>query len=110
MKGKFDSNPTRPGVAFHTRGFGREEAEALALELLGHLAADEARLLRFLEASGLDPASLRRAAAEPGFLAGVLDHVMGDEALVLESAEALGRPPEAIGRAWALLCAPPEPD
>jgi Protein of unknown function (DUF3572) len=86
----------------------RDEAEALALAALEFLSGDGERIGRFLALSGLDPGNLRKAAAERGFLSGVLDHVAGDEALLLAFAEAARVPPERIGEARHLLA--PEAD
>jgi chromosome segregation ATPase len=88
--------------------FTREDAEALALAALDFLGRDDERIGRFLALSGLDPGSLRKAAAEPGFLPGVLDHVAGDEALLLAFAEAAEIAPERVGDARRLLS--PEAD
>jgi hypothetical protein len=86
----------------------RLDAEALALSALEFLASDGERIGRFLALSGLDPGSLRKAAAEPGFLPGVLDHLAGDEALLLAFAEEAGIAPERIQEARHLLV--PEAD
>ena len=80
-----------------------EEAEALGIQVLGRLAADDERLGRFLEETGLLPGEIRRAAAEPGFLVALLDHVLGDEALLVALAEELGRPPESFAAARQAL-------
>ncbi len=84
-----------------------EWAEGLAAEGLGFLASDIERLEPFLSLTGLDPRNLRKAAAAPGFLAGVLDHIAGDERLLLAFASASGHPPGDIARAHALLAGPP---
>ena len=84
----------------------RDQAEALAAEGLGFLASDMERLEPFLSLTGLDPRNLRKAAAEPGFLAGVLDHIAGNERLLLVFAAESGRRPEDIARAHALLAGP----
>jgi hypothetical protein len=81
----------------------REDAEALALAALDFLAQDDERIGRFLSLSGLDPVTLRKAAAEPGFLPGVLDHLANDEALLLAFAEAAAIGPEQVGEAHHLL-------
>jgi hypothetical protein len=88
---------------------GTESDDRIAVEVLGWLAADGERLQPFMAATGLTPDNLRASAADPGFLAGILDHVMGDEALLLACAEALGLSPERIAAAWRRL-GPPEPD
>jgi hypothetical protein len=86
----------------------REEAEALALAALEFLSGEGDRIGRFLALSGLDPGNLRKAAAEPGFLPGVLDYVAADEALLVEFAEATGIAPARVGEARCLLA--PEAD
>jgi hypothetical protein len=80
-----------------------QSAETLAVEALGFLAADPERLERFLSLSGLDVAHLRRAAAQEGFLAGVMAHLAADEALLLEFAAASRRRPEEIAAACQAL-------
>ena len=55
----------------------------LAIEALAFLAGDETRLERFLAVTGLGPHNLRRAAADPGFLASVLDYLAGDARLLV---------------------------
>jgi hypothetical protein len=84
----------------------REAAENVAIQVLGYLAADPERLERFLALSGLDIASIRSAAANPGFLAGVLDHIAGDESLMIACAADLGLPPADLERARATLSGP----
>jgi hypothetical protein len=76
-----------------------EEAEAMAIEALGFLAGDSELLSRFLALSGLDVGSLRAAAAQPGFLAGVLAFIAGHEKTLLAFATASGKSPEAVGAA-----------
>ncbi|GGK53436.1 DUF3572 domain-containing protein [Salinarimonas ramus] len=81
-------------------------AEEIAVAALGLIAADEERLARFLALTGLDPAGLREAAGEPGFLAAILDHVVAEEELLLAVAEASDESPEAVARAQMLLSPP----
>jgi hypothetical protein len=80
-----------------------EDAERIALDALVWIVGDEGRVSRFLDATGLDPGSIRQAAGDPGFLAGVLDHLVADEEALLACAESLDLPPEAITGAWAAL-------
>ncbi len=56
-----------------------------------------------LAISGLGPQQLRPAAAEPGFLAGVLDYVSADESLLLGFADHAGIDPADVLRAQAAL-------
>jgi len=80
-----------------------DEAERLAVAALTFVAEDAETLGRFLSATGLGPETLRAAAAEPGFLAAVLEFVMGDEALLLVFAERRRVRPTLIAAArWTL--------
>ena len=85
----------------------KEAAEAMAIAALGFLAEEPERLRRFLALTGLGPHNLRRAAAQPGFAAAVLDHLLGDERAVLAFAEHAGLAPEAVAQARAALGGPP---
>jgi len=51
----------------------REVAEIVAVQALGFIAGDPERLGLFLAESGIGPETLRTAAANPQFLASVLD-------------------------------------
>ena len=84
-------------------GQPREAAEALAIQALNFLATEPARLSRFLALSGLEPAAIRAAAAESGFLAGVLAHLGEDEALLVAFAAEAGVTPADVDRARRLL-------
>src|SRR5262249_23196578 len=71
-------------------------AQALAVAALSFIAAEPERLARFLAVTGLTPQSIRAAAMEPDFLAGVLDHVTGDERLLLAFAAESERDPDEV--------------
>ena len=64
-----------------------EEAKTIAIAALGFIAGDGERLGRFLALTGLGPSNLRQAAADPAFLAGVLDHLLADQSLLMVFAE-----------------------
>ncbi|MDB5532512.1 MAG: hypothetical protein JWO28_827 [Hyphomicrobiales bacterium] len=81
----------------------REAAEALAIEALSFLASDPERLERFLSLSGLDPATIRLAASDPGFLAAVLEYFTSDESLLLAFSANTGRDPADVGKALRVL-------
>ncbi len=83
------------------------DAGMVAVQALAFLAADEDRLGRFLALTGIEPAEIRAAAREPGFLAAVLEHVAGDEALLLAFAANAGLAPESVTAAQAALAGPP---
>jgi hypothetical protein len=78
---------------------GSVDAENVAIRALFFLAADEARLGRFLAATGIGPAEIRAAAREPRFLAGVLDHMAEDESAMLAFSQETGIPPEHVAHA-----------
>ena len=81
----------------------RDAAEAMAVEALNFLAAEPERFGAFLALSGIGPDEIRKAAAEPQFLAGVLEHVSGDERLLLDFAAQAQIKPDAVMRAVAAL-------
>src|ERR1043165_4008261 len=81
----------------------REFGENLAIQALGFLAQDEERLGRFLSLAGIGPDGIRQAAADPAFLAGVLDHVGFHTPPLLPVAQHAGVKPDAVMRAHAAL-------
>jgi Protein of unknown function (DUF3572) len=85
----------------------RKIAETLAIQALGFMAGDPERLGVFLAATGIGPEMIRTAAAEPSFLAGVLDHVCGDEALLIAVADHAGVTPQDVEHAQAVLSGRP---
>jgi hypothetical protein len=84
-----------------------EAAEGLAIQALTFIAGDGERLGRFLALTGIGPAEIRAASAEPGFLAGVLDHLAGDERLLAAFAAEAGLDPADVGRARLALAGKP---
>jgi len=85
----------------------RKIAENLAIQALGFLAGDPERLGAFLAATGIGPEMIRKAAADPSFLAGVLDHVCGHEGLLIEVAGHAGVEPQDVEHAQAVLSGRP---
>jgi hypothetical protein len=81
----------------------REEAQTLALSALAFLAGERARLVRFLDVTGLGPDELRARAADPALLAAVLDHLLTDESALLVFAASAGVAPEAVAPARDVL-------
>lgn len=79
--------PPRPPTA---------DPEMLAISALSFLAEEPERLSRFLDLTGLSPITLRRAAAEPRFLASVLDYLVADESLLLAFAANAQVAPETV--------------
>jgi hypothetical protein len=85
------------------RKVSAEEAELLAVAALSFLAEEPERLGRFLAETGLEPASLRSAAATPGFLPAILDYLIGNEPLLLDFAGSQSIDPADIPAARAAL-------
>lgn len=83
--------------------FSREAAETLALQVLGWLAANDDLLPVFLGSTGASLADLRARAAEPEFLASVLDFLMLDDAWVRAFCEQAGIVPDRPMQARAAL-------
>lgn len=81
----------------------QESAEALALQALVHLLAQEELLIQFLAASGAGPEALRAGASDPVFLAAVLDFLLSEDALVTDFAAAAGVAPAQVLAARAAL-------
>jgi hypothetical protein len=101
--------PVRPrsGTRKATAQEQREAASALAIAGLSFIASEPERLGRFLALSGIGPESLRSAAREPGFLAGVLDHLASDDQLLRDFAEQNEFDPEQVMKARELLAGVP---
>ncbi|WP_312794328.1 DUF3572 domain-containing protein [Tianweitania sp.] len=78
-------------------------AESIGVSALGFIAADPELLGRFLAITGIEPAQIRQAATEPGFLAGVLDFVLAHEPTLLAFASSSDLDPAAILKARRTL-------
>ena len=74
-------------------------AESIGVTALSFIAADPELLSRFLAITGIEPAQIRQAATEPGFLAGVLDFVLAHEPTLLAFASSNDLDPTAILKA-----------
>jgi hypothetical protein len=84
----------------------REVAEIVAVQALTFLAGAPEKLGLFLSESGIGPETLRTAAADPKFLAGVLDFMMRDDETVKEFADSSQLPPATIAAARDALNEP----
>ncbi len=80
-------------------GLTQDKAAEIAVAALSHLAGDPEAIGRFLAVSGIGPENLRLAAAEPGFLAGVLAYFLEDESLLLAFCESERLRPTLIAAA-----------
>jgi hypothetical protein len=83
----------------------RDAAENLAIQALGYLAREPEHLARLLALSGLDPQTIRDAASDPRFLAGILEYLAADEALLVAFASEADIPPTRVVMARDILAA-----
>jgi hypothetical protein len=81
----------------------REGAEAIAIQGLGFIAGDPELLPRFLAITGIEASSIRRAAGEPGFLAGVLNFIVAHEPTLMRFSEQSGIAPAQVTTALRAL-------
>ena len=81
----------------------RDVAEIVAIQALSFLASDPERLGLFLSESGIGPQTLRTSAADPKFLAGVLDFILRDDATVKAFAGISQLTPETVANARETL-------
>ena len=81
----------------------REVAEIVAIQALSFIAGEPGRLGLFLAETGIGPETLRTAAADPKFLASVLEFVMRDDATVKAFAAASELHPTNIAAARQVL-------
>jgi hypothetical protein len=101
-----------PGVKALTSNKGGQgpshapRGEELAVSALAFLAGEPDRLSRFLDICGLGPHNLRAAAADPAFLAAVLDYLLSDEPLLIGFAGAEGVSPERVAAARRAMDGP----
>jgi len=75
----------------------------LAIAAFSFIADAPEELSRFLALSGIDPSAIRAAAAEPGFLGGVLAYIAGNERTLLAFAATAGIAPEEVEKARIAL-------
>lgn len=76
--------------------YGRETAETIALQALAWLAGNEDLLPTFMGATGTGVDDLRQRAADPDFLASVLDFILMDDAWVTGFCDAQRLPYDAL--------------
>jgi hypothetical protein len=81
----------------------REVAEIVAVQALSFIAGEPERLGVFLAETGIGPETLRSAAADPHFLASVLDFILRDDATVKAFAAASELDPATIAAAREVL-------
>jgi hypothetical protein len=74
-------------------------AESIGVTALSFIAADPELLSRFLAITGIEPAQIRQAATEPGFLVGVLDFILAHEPTLMAFAASSDLDPASIAKA-----------
>ncbi len=77
----------------------KAEAEQIAINALAFIAGEPELLPRFLSLTGIEASQIRQAAAEPGFLAGVLGFILAHEPTLLRFSQASGISPATIAAA-----------
>jgi Protein of unknown function (DUF3572) len=81
----------------------QEAAQVLALQALGWIASEDEVFPAFMAASGAAIGDLRARAADPDFLAAVLDFLLMDDQWVVAFCDAQGHPYTAPQAARAAL-------
>ncbi|MGI3903832.1 MAG: DUF3572 domain-containing protein [Janthinobacterium lividum] len=79
------------------------DPDVIAIQALTYIASGPDHAERFMALTGIPLDDLRKAAAESGFLLGVMDYLIGDEALLLLFAADSGLAPEAVAAAHDLM-------
>ena len=85
---------------------GAEDAEAMAIQILSWLIGQPELMSRFLAMTGIEASSIRQAAAEPGFLAGVIGFVMAHEPTLMAFCEESGVKAERVASCHHRLAGP----
>lgn len=80
-----------------------DQAELIAIQALGHIAAEEDLLFAFVDMTGLSPSELKARAEEPEILGGILDFILMDDQRLLAFCESANLRPELPGIARKLL-------
>lgn len=80
-----------------------QDAESLAIQALAFVASDPELLPRFLAITGIEASAIRRAAGEPGFLAGVLEFILAHEPTLMKFSEETGIAPASVAAALRAL-------
>jgi hypothetical protein len=81
-------------------------ADDTAIAILAWLANEPELLSRFLALTGTDPAALRSAVGEPGFMGGLVGFLMEHEPTLMAFCAATGTSPEDVVRAHHAFSGP----
>jgi hypothetical protein len=82
---------------------GKNEATGIAIAALAHIAEDRAQVERFAALTGIDPANMRQASQDAGFLVAVLDYLAGHEPDLVAFAQSQGLDPALVMAAREVL-------
>jgi hypothetical protein len=84
----------------------KDEAEALALQVLAFLLSDSKQISRFLALTGIAPQDLREVATSRDLQAAALEYLLSDEGLLLTFCQEAGVDPGTVAPAHVLLTGP----
>jgi hypothetical protein len=90
------------GTQKHTK-MSREDAEAVAISALTYLSETPDLMQRFLALSGIEASTIREAAAEPHFFAGVLKFFLAHEPTLMALCAAREMEPQTVSAALEQL-------
>jgi hypothetical protein len=82
------------------------DPQETAIAVLSWLANEPDMFSRFLALTGVEPAQVRNAVHDPGFLAGMLDFLMNHEPTAVAFCEATGTKPDTLAAAWRHFSSP----
>ena len=88
--------------------YNPEQAEILAIQVLGYLASAEEELQRLMMATGMDTEALKQVAQSRDRMAGLLDYICQDESILLGFCEATNIHPDEPLRALHALQKSPD--
>lgn len=81
-----------------------EDAEAIALQAMAYIAADDVLITRFIGLTGCGGiVDMRGRLTDRSFLGSVLDFILSDEPTIIAFAESISMPPEVPMLARAKL-------
>ncbi|RUP09217.1 DUF3572 domain-containing protein [Hyphomicrobium sp.] len=81
----------------------KDDAEALALQVLAFLLADSTQSSRFLALTGIMPDDLRNVASSRELQSATFEYILSDEGLLLSFCQEAGVDPALMGPAHHLL-------
>lgn len=86
-----------------SKPLSKDDAEALALQVLAFLLADSTQSSRFLALTGIMPDDLRNVAHSRELQSATFEYILSDEGLLLSFCQEAGVDPALMGPAHLLL-------